>query len=373
VKPLLLLDAAPFCFGPASTLQVVLDELLDDDLELVLLSSGSTAQFMTGYTSRCTQVACDTEDRAQLAEHSDLFRRCDLFVSNTNPISAQYAIELGVPVLFIDTLFWMWDEIEASIARSAIYVAQTFPGINENRRRIGRDIVDFRVVGPLIRTPRPRSASNVCLISYGGMLSKLTVPGVTNHYPWVMTRLLLEAFEQAPPFERYLFRGAQDVMDALAREFRDSRVEFAFAPSSRHIEEVAAAHNMLLSPGLTGAYEALHAGVPTWLLLPQNYSQQLQAEVFLDDEQPRFEGRHWRDVYPSLDLPRYMPEAEAVARVNDAILRFEDDRAAQQRYVADLVAALPLNGRRPAPDVAPGSACPPAEVAAMIRQTVHAR
>ena len=52
MRPLVLLDAAPFCFGPVSTLQVVVDELLDSDLGLRLLTSGTTAEFMTGYDPR---------------------------------------------------------------------------------------------------------------------------------------------------------------------------------------------------------------------------------------------------------------------------------------------------------------------------------
>lgn len=351
-RPLVLFDAAPFCFGPASTLQVVLDELLGSDLDLVLLSSGTTAEFMANYDAQCVQVACDTEDLDQLARHHALFQKCALFVSNTNPVSARYAVEVGAPVLYLDTLFWMWDEIDPAIAQSAIYVAQSFRGIEENRWRIGRDISDFRIVGPLVRPGRPRARKGECLVSYGGMSSKLTIPGVTNRYAWVMTRLLLSAFERAPAFDKYVFRGSARVMEALAREFGDSRCEFGFAPRAQHVEEMATARNVLLSPGLTGAYEALASEAPTWLLPPQNYSQQLQAEVFLNSEAPPFQGRHWRHIYPDFDLPPYTPEPEAVARVSGSVLRFEEDAEAQTLYVAALAQALPI--ARPA-SVGPAS------------------
>jgi hypothetical protein len=340
-KPMILLDAAPFCFGPASTLQVVLDELPTSELDLILLSSGTTAEFMADYDPKCAQITCDTEDRDQLAQHHALFQKCALFVSNTNPISARYALEVGVPVLYLDTLFWMWDEIDPEIARSAIYVAQSFSGIEENRRRIGGGIADFRVVGPLIRPGSSRERNGDCHISYGGMSSKLIIPGETNRYAWVMTRLLLSAFERAPAFDKYLFRGSTRVMDALSREFRDSRCEFGFAPRARHVEEMAKARNVLLSPGLTGAYEALASNAPTWLLPPQNYSQQLQADFFLNGNRS-FQGRHWRDIYPDFELPAYLPEPEAVARVSAAISRFEEDAEAQNRYVRALAKALPI-------------------------------
>jgi hypothetical protein len=369
MRPLALFDAAAFCFGPASTLQIVLEELLDYELDLVVLCSGTTAEFLKGSSGRCTLLPCDSEEPAELARWKDLFQRCDVFVSNTNPVSARYALELGVPTIYVDTLFWMWDEIDPVIARSAAYVAQTFAGIEENRRRIGGEIANFRIVGPLAGQAPRRARARHCLISYGGMASKFTVPGVTNSYAWVMTRLLLEAFERAPTFDRYLFRGSGPVMEALAREFCDSRCEFAFAPRIQHLDEMASARNLLLSPGLTGSYEAIGAGTPTWLLPPQNYSQQLQSETFLGLAKAPFEGRHWGQIYPDLSLRRYMPEEEGVALVSAAVRRFEDDAAGRRQYVEALVEVLPLTRPPAIPADAPfrgeGAA---AEVAGMILQ-----
>lgn len=371
MRPLVLFDAAAFCFGPASTLEVVLDELLDDDLDLMVLSSGTTAEFLAGYSARCTLVPCDSDEPAELARRRHLFQRCDLFVSNTNPVSARYALEQGVPTIYVDTLFWMWDDIDPLIARSAVYVAQTFAGIEENRRRIGGEIADFRLVGPLVGQPSERTRAGHCLISYGGMASKFTVPGVTNRYAWTMTRLLLEAFERAPAFDRYLFRGCGRVMDALEREFGDSRCEFAFAPRAQHLDEMASARNLLLSPGLTGSYEAIGAGTPTWLLPPQNYSQQLQAETFLGLDPAPFDGRHWSQIYPDLALRRYMPEEEAVALVSATVRRFEEDADTRRQYADMIVGALPLT-RPPAPpdDAAFGGKGAAAEIASMILHAV---
>ena len=369
MRKLVLFDAVAFCFGPASTLQLVLDELLESNLDLMVLSSGTTADFLSGYSERCVLIPCDSEDPNSMAQHNNLFRNCSLFVSNTNPISARYALERGVPTLYLDTLFWMWDRIDPLIAESAIYVAQTFAGIEENRHRIGAKIRDFRLVGPLAgRSPKTIRTGD-CLISFGGMASKLTIPGVTNRYAWLMTRLLLEAFERKPAFDRYLFRGNGAVMLALEAEFGDSCCEFAFSPRNRHLEEMASARNLFLSPGLTGCYEAINAEVPTWLLPPQNYSQQLQAETFLSFDPSPFKGFHWGTIYPDLVPVRYMPEIEAVRLLSTAVRRFEEDREAQRRYVDLLVDAMPFR-RRPVPpeDAAFCGDGAAAQVAGMIRQ-----
>lgn len=345
MRPLVLLDAAPFCYGPASTLQAVIDHLLERSLQLVMLVSGTSAEFMRGYDQRCELVKCDTEDLGDLERLQDLFRRSSVFVSDTNPVSAKFAIAQQCKVVYLDTLFWMWDDIDDTIARSSVYVAQDFPGVEENRQRIGRGIRDFRVVKPLLaRSPaeEPRAPHNTLIVSFGGLESKLTIPGTTNRYPWVMTGLLIDLFGRIPPFDRYLFRGGARVMRLLASEFKDSRFEFDFAPHHTFLSELRSARQCLLSPGLTGAYEALHLNTPTCLLLPQNYSQQLQAETFLRHSGWPFEGLEWRDLYPWVDLPRYLPEAEAIARLNDVIRRFENDAAAQRRYVAALAPIVPM-------------------------------
>lgn len=333
MKPLVLFDAAAFCYGPASTLDAVLAELWQANIEIAVLVSGTSAEFLSPHLDRCDFIDCDTDDPAALARHDALFRQCKLFVSNTNPLSARHALLLGARTLYLDTLFWMWDEIDPVIADSAIYVAQDFDGVADNRRRIGHAINDFHVVGPLIREAVDTGVrSDTCVISYGGMTSMLIGFDAAFRYARTMTRLVIGAMDGAPPFARYLFRGNGRIMTELALEFGSADRDFAFVPHADYVEETAGAGLLLLSPGLTGCYEALETGTRTWLLPPQNYSQQLQAAVFLDQPAPVFAGRHWRHIYPDFALPRYLPEEEGVARLSAAIARFEQDAAAQATY-----------------------------------------
>jgi hypothetical protein len=341
MKPLVLLDAAPFCYGPVSTLLAVVDHLLEADVELVLLASGTAAEFAAGYDPRCTIVPCNTEDEEDLVRHVELFRRCSVFVSNTNPLSVRFAAAQGCRTVYIDTLFWMWDAVDPEVAAADLYLAQQFDGTDRNFARLGADIRRFEVVGPLVAPPAARAPRGPgCLVSFGGMESSLTMPGVTNRYPWVMTRLLLRAFREADVPGLYLFAGRGPVMDQLQAEWAGANARFAFLPRRAFFDELARCGRYLLSPGLTGAYEALGVPVPRFLLLPQNYSQQLQAHTFLRKTDAPFAGWTWTDMYPELQFTHYMPEPEGVAKVNDAILRFETDAAAQERYVALLVEAL---------------------------------
>jgi hypothetical protein len=343
MKPTVVLDAAPFCYGPISTLMAVVDHLRRQELELVLLASGTAAEFAGAGWEGIRVVPCNTEDLEDLRRVEPLLRECSVFVSNTNPPSAQFAASLGCRVVYIDTLFWMWDHIDPAIAHAALYLVQDFPGVQENRQRIGKDIRNFEVVGPLIADgpTLPQAArENTCVISFGGMESSLTVPGQTNRYPWVITRLLVEAFERVAPFDRYLFCGRDWVMSSLAEQWGGPRREFRFVPHRELLGALSRCRLLLLSPGLTGAYEAMSLRTPTCLLLPQNYSQQLQADTFLKQPGWPFRGWEWSAVYPEVSFPRYMPEAQAIAQLNEVIRRFESDTRAQQHYLELLVTSI---------------------------------
>jgi hypothetical protein len=344
-----VLDAAAFCYGPISTLLAVIDCLPVDALEMVVLASGTSAELAGAHGGAFRIVECDTEQLAALAAQADLLARCAVFVSNTNPVSARYAKLRGCRVAYIDTLFWMWDAIDDVVAQADAFLVQDFAGVDDNRRRLAIDIPHFERVGPLIAlggggvSTEPRA-----LVSFGGMESSLTVPGRTNRYAWVMAPLVLEALRRRGGLERTVLCGRGHVMDSLAQLYAGPDVECRFLPHREYIAALRRCQVHLAAPGLTGAYEARALGVPIAFLLAQNYSQQLQVEIFLSDPSWPATGVDWRAIYDDAAIPAHLPEPVAVARVNELVLRFERDRAAQARYVellTDALHRLPASGQ----------------------------
>jgi hypothetical protein len=358
-KPLVVLDAAAFCYGPISTLLAVVDCLPAGALDLVLLASGTAAELAAAHGG-LRIVACDTEQVAALDQQADLLARCAVFVSNTNPVSARHAKLRGCRVAYIDTLFWMWDAIDDVVARSDAFLVQDFAGVDDNRRRLAIDIPGFQRVGPLIaldgEAPADARDDALALVSFGGMESSLTLPGRTNRYAWVMAPLILEALERRGGLERIVMCGRGHVMDSLAAAHAAPGREFRFLPHRAYIAALRRCRVHLAAPGLTGAYEARALGVPITFLLGQNYSQQLQVEIFLADPSWPATGVDWRAIYDDAVIPAHLPEPVAVARVNELVVRFEHDRAAQARYVELLTDALT---RLPArPDAGPNTSTP---------------
>lgn len=342
MTPTIVMDAAPFCYGPISTLMAVAQHLRRHELELVLLASGTAAEFVRTDHEWLRVVSCNTEDIADLERVGPLLRDAAVFVCNTNPASAAFARSIGCRVVYIDTLFWMWDHIDPLVAASELYLAQDFAGVADNHRRIGNAIENFEIVGPLIADcdDRPPERDRTCIVSFGGMQSSLTVPGNTNRYPWTMTGLLLSALDRVESFDRIVFCGCGWVMQSLEARFAGPGREFRFIPHAELLRELARCRLLLLSPGLTGAFEALALNVPTCLLLAQNYSQHLQASAFLRRAEPPFRGLEWSDLYPDFQLPNHLHEADAIAQLDQLIRRFESDAAMQDRYCEQLIACL---------------------------------
>ncbi|HEX3479156.1 MAG TPA: hypothetical protein VHT91_29230 [Kofleriaceae bacterium] len=355
-RPLVVLDATAFCYGPISTLLAVVDCLPADALDLVLLASGTAAEFAQAHGGPFRIVPCDTEQVAELDRHADLIARAAVFVSNTNPLSARYAKLRGCRVAYIDTLFWMWDQIDEVVACADAFIVQDFVGVDANRRRLAIDLPGFHRVGPLIALDGERIATEpLALVSFGGIESPLTIPGRTNRYPWVMTPLIVEALRRLGGIERTVICGRGPVMDALAAEHGGPGLELRFLPHREYIAALRRCRVHLAAPGLTGAYEARALGVPMVPLLGQNYSQQLQVETFLADPSWQIAGPDWRTIYDDAAIPRHLPEPIAVARINELVLRFERDGAAQRRYVDLLTAAVVELSSRPAQSPPPGA------------------
>jgi hypothetical protein len=109
-----------------------------------------------------------------------------------------------------------------------------------------------------------------------------------------------------------------------------------------------------LSPGLTGVFEAIENSVPGFLLLGQNYSQELQSQSIKEDGRSRdlfSTVVTWGDIYPSDPVARFLPEAEGVRQIQrlwDTLLA--DPEAAERycRHVQTAFESLPKRRKSPA-------------------------
>ena len=322
-KKTILLQAAPFCYGPISTTLNVARVLGQFDHRLLAIEEGPTGELVRRSGFRMERVAVPTCPLSQ--ELLNVIDQADLVVSNTDPVFAAACLERGARVVVLDTLFWMWDKLDSALLDCELYIVQDFYGVDEQVERLGRPR-NFLRVGPLVRPQDPPVSQtrreNLIHVSLGGCDCLLVDPA-QDPYP----ATILESIKEV------LTTGSEIVLStgertARSLEPRDNRFKVSTLSNRDHLEVMRRAKAILLSPGLTGTMEVLEAETPVFFLPPQNYSQVLQLKAYRKASAAPFSFT-WSDVYPEFDLPFYLPEEEAVNRVREVVGRFVRDPEAR--------------------------------------------
>jgi len=338
----LLCDAVPFCFGPAAALEALLRELgsaAELSHEVEVLATGSTREFLERSDLPLSLLAVDSEDPEALAG-LDL-RPYSAFLTLCNPVSWRVLRSRGLPTAYVDFLLWMHSGPPGDHFGADLYLAENYPGTAEWVRRRGREIPSLVVIPPLVQ-PAVRSAKpGSLLVGFGGMYSRLTIPGINTNYASYIADQLLAA---VPPgrFERVLFAGPQGLKPLLEPRLRHfpgaSFHSFSHRAFLRALGECEA---FLSHPGLYAPFEAMLGGVPTGFLPPSNYTQILQLRHFRACGMADF-SFSWDDLGAD-PIPSDLPEPEGVAAVLLAIASAERSRETSVAFQAALTAFLSLD------------------------------
>jgi hypothetical protein len=335
----ILFQAAPFCFGPVSTTLNVMHELAGSGHRLIMVDEGPTGQLIRRSGLPIEGVALATTPPF-LPELGRLIDQADLVVSNTDPIFAAACMERGAPVAVIDTLFWMWDHVPPILMQAELFISQAFHSAQAQIERLGRPR-NFLEVGPLTAPQAPpvplSERERLIQVSFGGCDCALVEP-TQDPYPAMVLGLLEEALDAALPADHRVVLCCGE-RAACTLEPRDSRITVATLSNQEYLRTMRRARGIFLSPGLTGTMEVFEAQTPAFFCPPQNYSQVLQLRAYRQANVAPYSFA-WSDVYPEFNLPPYLPEDEAVARVREVVSRAVDDPAARDALRRNVVSFL---------------------------------
>jgi hypothetical protein len=338
-KRTILFQAAPFCFGPVSTTLNVMQELAGAGHRLIMVDEGPTGDLIRRSGLPIEGVALPTTPpfTPELGRWVD---RVDLVVSNTDPIFAAACMERGAPVTVIDTLFWMWDHIPPILMEAELFISQAFHGTQAQIERLGRPR-NYIEVGPLIAPqalPVPLAdRDRLIQVSFGGCDCFLVDPA-HDPYPALVLGLLEEALDAALPADHRVVLCCGE-RTACTLEPRDGRITVNTLSNREYLRTMRRARAIFLSPGLAGTMEVFEAQTPAFFFPPQNYSQVLQLRACRQAAVAPYSFT-WSDVYPEFDLPPYLREEEAVARVRQVIERAVDDPVARDELRRQMVSFL---------------------------------
>ncbi|MFI6347337.1 hydroxymethylcytosylglucuronate/cytosylglucuronate synthase [Streptomyces sp. NPDC050560] len=320
-------------------------------------------------------VPSDDDDLAELAAA----HRFAAAVVVLDPELASRLQSVGVPVVYLDSLPFLWTDHDELPVDVAAYCAQLCPALPRTCWSSLRRIRSLHWVGPVVGGPADGGAAPVpgrAVLNLGGLESPLRDHGDNAYLSLVLSRALTALRDQG--FRDVVITGNVD-LDRLPRaaDVAGISVRGGRLPRGRFLDELRTAELVVTSPGRTTLLEAASLNQRCVVLPPQNLSQIFNAADVATQVDPRIVVGWPADVVDEavLDERRTHGEAEAVrylyGRIADAAGRApaHGDRLAARLGAAIEASARP--GARMAPLLGPGAADGAAEVADIVDTVVE--
>ncbi|MGD6892511.1 hypothetical protein [Bacillus mobilis] len=219
------------------------------------------------------------------------------------------------PLLLVDSLNWLWDQLPEGIENVSQYFIQDFLLHSKNIRE---DIVSTQIINPItIIDATPCKEENILLVNYSGMCNPFTNEEFFHLYAKTCTKSILELlYEQ---FDKIVFTTNVGLAQELRELFKDYlKAEFDFLKHDEFINVMKKSRYVLSTPGITATLEGKILGKNISYLLPSNYSQVLLNQKYTELD-PTCKVIKLEDFNPDFHIPEDLPESIAVPMVNEYI------------------------------------------------------
>jgi hypothetical protein len=324
--------ASSFGYGPVSKLLAIAKALQALDYMLIFVGRGVALELAT-YFPFTKVIPWEESGNSEYIKQELL--GADGIVNVLEPHFEVLARQVPIPHFYVDSLFWMWNRLNAWTAQADIYFIQNFPGVKNRVDEWKAMIRNPQIVGPIVdlldsRLVQPDGIMEL-LVNFGGFESRSVQDGGEYVYAHVLTRLLLPLLYEAR-FENILFTGNRDIMIFLNQKFPESarHVQFVHCSHDDFIARLKNAKLLLSSPGLTSTYEAFLLNIPVRFLPPQNYSQSLMLDHYRENGLVDF-SLHWEDLYSQYQLGTSLEVSEAIRCIRSTLNIFSGDLVAQEK------------------------------------------
>lgn len=302
----LLLTSENFAFGPIGKLLSIAELLIKERHELSFAGYGTSLQLAEKFPFAAIHEV-DTDSSASTKKLEDIISKCDVLISSMDLRSIEVAQRLKKPVVWVDCLFWFWDELPEATFSVDLFIRERLMDDTTNDSRFATKIKNMYSVGPIIGHIPNKERTNQVLISFGGAEATYWYKvGKDSNYPFVMTNLLSEQIDWAP-FKRILLATSERVASLLKEKFPNYLFEFVTLPHDKFLAEMAESEVILITPGLVTAEAAFYSGTPTIFLPPSNDSQYLQLDEF-EDKGLAPASAHLAKFMPPLNLKGIPPK-----------------------------------------------------------------
>lgn len=327
--------AQNYAFGPIGKLLTITPYLKKAGHEIKFVGEG-TAYQLGSKEDFDSIVRLDTDSPEFEQIMTDAFKNADVLLSCMDMASVRLAQKVGLPAIWLDTLFWWRNEIPDYILDVDCYIKQDTVNDDRNIKLFGAKAKNLIGVGPLVDLSvlKTKVKKNQVLIAYGGMEAKGWYQvGKETNYPFLLTRLLEQV--DFSDYEKILITGNERVIKLLDESNKtNNKFVFQTLQHLKFAQELADSRLTIMAPGLETPLEAFSYDIPTIFLPPSNASNYMQLNSFIKDEVALMKV-HLADYYDQIQMTN-KGFRERLTLFLDQLRIFEHDIKAQQDLVKKL-------------------------------------
>ena len=317
-----------FGWGSIGKLRLVLDAL-PDGTPLIPYRFTGVAEDLLGLDRSRHRISDADVSEARVA-----------LVINDPPMADELAA-LGVPVIYVDSLPYLWTS-ESEVPRpesTVVYCAQKFPRGRLQPFPVLAQRSDLTWIDPIVPAGRRRTGGEGVVVNIGGVHSHVAQDDLAAYESLVLPPTLDALVRMGMPILAVCGHVSDEMSAALHRILgQDTPVG---RQSPKEFESLLRRADLLVSsPGSTTLLQAMVIGLPTVLLPPQNLSQILNARIFSRSDS---EPMRWpTDVLceDSIDAMRHEGEEVVVRHIYASLAAAAQNGEASARVASVIRCSL---------------------------------
>ncbi|SNY53589.1 molybdopterin cofactor-binding domain-containing protein [Paractinoplanes atraurantiacus] len=276
-------------------------------------------------------------------EAREILRRHEIEVAlvANDPLAADQLISLGCPVVFIDSLPFLWTDADPMPSSEAAYCAQQTLALPVAAGAALLKVEPITWVGAIVpesSTVASGDTSSV-VINVGGLESPFGRNLGDSYLTAVLPPLLEALARHGDPVVHLCGNISWDRLKELGIDI--DRLTSVGIRSAEEFDALVATSGLTVtSPGLTTLLQALRHRVPVLTLPPQNVSQVMNAETFWSG-QPSVRHMNWPDGV--IDWSHF---AELRRQGEEVTVRYMYERVRQSAHDEAMQQALRTEAKR---------------------------
>ncbi|MBP9715526.1 MAG: hypothetical protein KBD52_03510, partial [Candidatus Pacebacteria bacterium] len=276
----IIATAENFSFGPAGKLVTVCQKLIEQGHELTFIGEG-TAYQLASKLNFYKKFKFDTDSKEFMSWGEKIFKEADALISSVDRSSVLLAKKTKLPVIWLDMLFWWWDEIPEYLFDVDLYIQQDSVRNERNAKKYAGKFKNMVVVGPILDTEYKGSViKNQLLVAFGGMdATGWYQIGKDSNYPYTISKLLLEEVDMSS-YDKVIFAGNEKITSDLNKRYGSEKFEFKILPHDQWLKAISESKDILINPGLEGPLDAISHERPMFFLPPYNSSAYVELDEF---------------------------------------------------------------------------------------------